>query len=101
MGDTLSEFGVGRASKDTADTADYRARNENRRNLLCKNLPRKNSLAESPTGHRLVAAVVEFAVGFVAGFVIDQDIVASAAGNHQMAVALRLYLRPWADMISF
>jgi len=35
-----------------------KARNENRYNLLGRTLTRKNTLEESPTGHRLVAVVL-------------------------------------------
>ena len=40
---------------DTAVFVAYTQNSENRRNLLCKMLPKKSSPAESPTGHRPVA----------------------------------------------
>ena len=97
---------MGSIDKDIAavvGTVVDKARNENRRDLLCKTLAKKNSPAEPPTGRRLmeVAAGILPVAGIHLMVVVDIPLV---AGILEEVVALCRpeacrRLRPWVGMI--
>ena len=98
---------MGSIDKDIAavvGTVVDKARNENRRDLLCKTLAKKNSPAEPLTDRRLMAvAGIPPAAGIHLMVVVDIPLV---AGILEEVVALCRpeacrRLRPWVDMTLF